>query len=122
MLSRILLYPLFLLVNTEQRGKTQYITYFEAELHCIDKRGKILCFHNCWLSVLFRRFISFRCNLDRIAIMHQFREFNNLPTAPLVQREGCMGVLGVYTVHGETTRNPTYTMVKPLDSNVQLQL
>ena len=25
--------------------------------------------------------------------------------------------LGVYTVLGETTRNPTNTMVKPLDSN-----
>ena len=28
-----------------------------------------------------------------------------------------MGVLGVYTVLGETTRNPTNTIVKPLDSN-----
>ena len=28
---------------------------------------------------------------------------------------------GVYTVLGETTRNPTNTMVKPLDSNVLLQ-
>ena len=28
-----------------------------------------------------------------------------------------MGVFGVYTVLGETTRNPTNTMVKPLDSN-----
>ena len=35
------------------------------------------------------------------------------------QSEVC---LGVYTVLGETTRNPTNTMVKPLDSNVQLQL
>ena len=63
--------------------------------------------------------------------MHQFQEFNNLPhflvpTAPLVhvtnQREVCMGVLGVYTVLGETTLNPTNMMVKPLDPNVQLQL
>ena len=38
------------------------------------------------------------------------------------QREVCMGVLGVYTVLGETTRDPTNTMVKPLDSNVSLQL
>ena len=38
------------------------------------------------------------------------------------QREVCLGALGVYTVLGETTRNPTSTMVKPLDSNVQLQL
>ena len=28
-----------------------------------------------------------------------------------------MGVLDVYMVLGETTRNPTNTMVKPLDSN-----
>ena len=31
-------------------------------------------------------------------------------------------VLGVYTVLGETTRNPTNTMAKPLDSKMQLQL
>ena len=31
-----------------------------------------------------------------------------------------MGVLDVYTVLGETTRNPTNTMVKPLDSNVHM--
>ena len=63
--------------------------------------------------------------------MHQFHEFNNLPhfgtystidTNVTNQREVCMGVLGVYTVLSETTRNPTNTMVKPLDSNVQLQL
>ena len=33
-----------------------------------------------------------------------------------------MGVLDVYTVLGETTRNPTNTMVRPLDSNVQLSI
>ena len=38
------------------------------------------------------------------------------------QKEVCMGVLGVYTVLGKTTLNPTNTMVKLLDSNVQLQL
>ena len=64
--------------------------------------------------------------------MHQFHEFNNLPhflvpTAPLVQMLPTKGRFawvfgGVYTVLGETTRNPTNTMVKPLDSNVQLQL
>ena len=63
--------------------------------------------------------------------MHQFHEFNNFPHFGTYctiganvtnQREVCMGVLGVYTVLGETTRNPTNTMVKPLDSNVQLQL
>ena len=60
--------------------------------------------------------------------MHQFHESNNLPlfgtyctigTNVTNQREVCMGV---YTVLGETTRNPTNTMVKPLDPNVQLQL
>ena len=59
--------------------------------------------------------------------MHQFYEFNNLPpflvpTAPLVQMIPTKGRFawvfgGVYTVLGETTRNPTNTMVKPLDSN-----
>ena len=50
-----------------------------------------------------------------------------VPTASLVQmlptKERFAWVFGgVYTVLGETTRNPTNTMVKPLDSNVQLQL
>ena len=59
--------------------------------------------------------------------MHQFHEFNNLPpfsvpTAPLVQMLPTKGRFawvfgGVYTVLGETTRSPTNTMVKPLDSN-----
>ena len=56
--------------------------------------------------------------------MHQFHEFNivshfgtycTIGTNVTNQRDVCMGVLGVYTILGETTRNPTDTMVKPLD-------
>ena len=79
----------------------------------------------------YRRFISFRCCLDR---MQSCTSSTNLTFCPIFgtyctigtnitnQRKVCIGVLGVYTVLGEAIRNPTNTMVKPLDSNVQIQL
>ena len=130
--------------NNAARSKHSYLT--------IDRHNTVGSFHSVvawiecnWLhgrwgavkafipdhiASQYRRFISFRCCFDR---MQSCTSSTNLTICPIFgtcctignvtsQREVCMGVLGVYTVLSETTRNPTNTMVKPLDSNVQLQL
>ena len=94
--------------------------------------GAVKAFIPGHIASQYRRFISFRCGLDR---MQSYTSSTNLTkNCPIFGthctigtnvtnlRVVCMGVLCVYTVLGETTRNPTNTMVKPLDSNVQLQL
>ena len=93
--------------------------------------GAVKAFIPDHIASQYRRFISFCCCLDR---MQSCTSSTNLticpilvPTAPLLQMLPTKGRFvwvfrGVYTVLGETTRNPTNTMVKPLDSNLQLQL
>ena len=56
------------------------------------------------------------CNHEPVPRIQQFAPFL-VPTAPLVQMLPTKGrfawvFLGVYTVLGETTRNPSNTMVK----------
>ena len=92
------------------------------------KWGVVKAFIPDHIASQYRRF---QCCLDR---MQSCTSSTNLTICPFFgtycttgtnvtnQREVCMGVLDVYTVLGETTRNPTNTMVKPLDSDVQLQL
>ena len=93
--------------------------------------GAVKAFIPDHIASQYRRFISFQCSLDRmqsctsstnLTICPFFGTYCTIGTYVTNQREVCMGVLDVYTVLGETTRNPTNTMVKPLDSNVQLQL
>ena len=89
--------------------------------------GAVKAFIPDHIASQYRWFISFCCCLDRmqsctsstnLTICPIFGTYCTIGTNVTNQREVCMDVLGVYTVLGETTRNPTYTMVKPLDSNV----
>ena len=86
--------------------------------------GAVKAFIPDHIASQYRRFISFRCCLDRmqsctsstnLTICPIFGTYCTIGTNVTNQREVCMGVWGVYTVLGETTRNPTNTMVKPLD-------
>ena len=95
------------------------------------KWGVVKAFIPDHIASQYRRFISFQCCLDRmqsctsstnLTICPFFGTYCTIGTNVTNQREVCMGVLDVYTVLGETTRNPTNTMVKPLDSDVKLQL
>ena len=83
--------------------------------------GAVKAFRPDHIASQYRRFISFRCCLYR---MQSCTSSTNLTICPIFdtgtnvtnQREVCLCVLGVYTVLGETSRNPINTMVKPLDS------
>ena len=88
--------------------------------------GAVKAFIPDHIAPQYRRFILFRCCLDRkqsctsstnLTICPIFGTYCTIGTEVPNQREVCMGVLGVYTVLGETTRNPTNKMVKLLDSN-----
>ena len=87
--------------------------------------GAVKAFRPDHIASQYRRFISFRCCLDRmqsctsstyLTICSIFDTYCTIGTNVTNQREVCLGVLGVYTVLGETTRNPTNTMVKSLDT------
>ena len=87
--------------------------------------GAVKVFIPDHIASQYRRFISFLCCLDRmqsctsstnLTICPIFGTYCTIGTNVTNQRAVCMGV---YTVLGETTRNPTNTMVKPLDPNAQ---
>ena len=49
-----------------KRGKIEHITYFEAELHFIDKRGNILYFHTSSLYFLYHcGFYLYKMYIDK---------------------------------------------------------
>ena len=90
-----------------------------------DRWGAVKAVIPDHIASQYRRFISFRCCLDR---MQSCTSSTNLTICPhfwyllhkaLLPTKGRFAWVfgGVYTVLGETTRNPTNTMVKPLDSN-----